>query len=359
MQPRNGRLAVAEPKNGQPESDRIEGALHPRETPEVFGHLNAIAAFAAARRSARLAHGFILDGPRGVGKATLAYSFARQLLRNGKEDGAADRLITEGSHPDLLALKRPYDHKTKRLKTVLTVDEVRRIIPFFGATAALGGYRVVIVDAADDMNAGAANALLKSLEEPPSRAVLFLIAHNSGRLLPTLHSRCVSLTLDPLSDDDVHKALAAQPSLQSADVAVKAFALRHAAGSAGRAMAMLNGPAAALIDLEKLLDRLPDIDFGKLQALAARLGGGRVLADFQMGADLIETWIEKRLRAEASTAPAASGALARLAEVWENTRARNSATESLNLDREQALFATVVELADALSSPRRPLVSTR
>lgn len=350
---------MAEPKNGSQESDRIEGALHPRETPEMFGHSGAMRAFEAAHRSGRLAHGFILSGPRGIGKATLAYGFARQLLQAGEGGGTAERLITEGSHPDLLVLKRPYDQKMKRFKTVLTVDEVRRIIPFFGATAALGGYRVVLVDAADDMNAGAANALLKSLEEPPSRAVLFLIAHNSGRLLPTLRSRCVTLTLNPLSDDDLHRALAGQPSLQSADDVAKAFALRHAGGSAGKAIATLNGPTAALIDLETLLDRLPDIDFGRLQALTSRLGGGRVLSDFQMGADLIEAWVEKRLRAEASKAPGASGALARLAEVWENTRARNSATESLNLDREQALFATVMELAEALSSGRSPLVPTR
>lgn len=177
----------------QPEPDRIDGAPHPRETSLLYGQDAAQADFLQAFSSDRLHHGWLITGPRGVGKATLAWQIARFLLATpiAQDDGLfgapppptdlhvnpehpVSRRMMAGSEPGLFALRRPYDEKAKRLKAQITVDEVRKLKGFFALSAADGGRRVVIVDAADDMNVSAANAILKLLEEPPDRTTLLL-----------------------------------------------------------------------------------------------------------------------------------------------------------------------------------------
>ena len=162
---------------------------------------------AAAYRSGKLSHALLLAGPQGIGKATLAFHLARHLLRHPSPETAPDELegpdtasslfrqIATGAHPSVLHLTRPMNEKTKSFKTVVTVDEVRRINRFLSLTSHDGSYRVVIVDPADDMNTNAANALLKNLEEPPSRTLFILITHSIGRLLPTIRSRCQTILL--------------------------------------------------------------------------------------------------------------------------------------------------------------------
>ncbi|MFP4275020.1 MAG: DNA polymerase III subunit delta', partial [Paracoccaceae bacterium] len=210
-----------------PEPDRIEGAPHPRETPRLFGQGLAQEAFLEAFAAGRMHHGWLLTGPRGVGKATLAWQVARFLLAQPQEGqgaglfGAAPgadsldlapehpvaRRVAAGSEPGLFVLRRGPNDKGNALSAQIRVDEVRRLKSFFSLSATEGGRRVAIVDAADEMNPSAANALLKLLEEPPARSTLLLVAHQPARLLPTIRSRCRELRLKPLAPAELAAAL--------------------------------------------------------------------------------------------------------------------------------------------------------
>ena len=188
-----------------PESDRLGEFPHPREATDLFGQSEAEQTLFDAFMSGRMHHAWLLTGPKGIGKATLAYRAARFVLQHGvpeiasaaratdlstPADQPVARQVIAGSHPNVLTLRRPWDDKAKRFKTVLTVDEVRRTAGFFGLTAGVKSWRIAISDAADDMNVNSENALLKILEEPPPQSLFFLVAHQPGRLLPTIRSRC-------------------------------------------------------------------------------------------------------------------------------------------------------------------------
>src|SRR5215470_11621906 len=192
-----------------PEPDRLEGFAHPRETVRLVGHEKALARASQAIRTGRPPQAWLITGAPGIGKATLAYRIARYLLAFGATDrGPADLSVPErdpasiqvaaASHPGLLVLKRSPNPDTGRLMNVISVNEIRRLGGFYGMTSGAGGWRVAIVDTADDMNDNAANAILKLLEEPPARAMLLLLANVPGRLLPTIRSRCQRLDLKPL-----------------------------------------------------------------------------------------------------------------------------------------------------------------
>lgn len=209
-----------------PEADRVEGAPHPRETPRVFGHEDAERAFIETWTSGRLHHGWLLTGPRGVGKATLAWAIARFLLAtpDPQDDGLfgapeppqtlwidpehpVSRRMLALSEPGLFLLRRGPNERGDKLAAQILVNEVRKLKGFFSLSAADGGRRVVIVDAADELNPNAANAILKLLEEPPERTTLLLVCHQPSRILPTIRSRCRTLRLNPLSHDMMQRAL--------------------------------------------------------------------------------------------------------------------------------------------------------
>jgi DNA polymerase-3 subunit delta' len=271
-----------------PEADRFEDAPHPRETGVLFGQAQAEEAFLAAYTSGRLHHGWLIAGPRGVGKATLAWRIARFLLAQPADDGgmfapppptsldiAADhpvaRRLRALSEPNLFLLRRAWDDKEKKLKTVITVDEVRRLHGFFAMSSADGGRRAVIVDAADEMNPQAANALLKLLEEPPKATTLLLVCHAPARLLPTIRSRCRILRCDPLGPGDLTGALAAAGEDPGAEAAALA---ELADGSVGEALRLLHLDGLRLYrDLVGLMEGAPRMDRGKLLALANAMTG--------------------------------------------------------------------------------------
>src|SRR5271169_662714 len=195
---------------------------HPRETTVLFGHGEAEAALLNAYRGGRIPHAWLIGGAQGIGKATLAYRMARFVLAH-RDPLAPDmqrvdslqvdpsdpvaRRITAGAHGGLLVLQRTPNDKGV-MRTVITVDETRETIAFFGSTAAVEGWRVCIVDTVDELNPNAANALLKILEEPPRQSIFLLISHTPGRVLPTILSRCRRLTLRPLATEDVIRAAA-------------------------------------------------------------------------------------------------------------------------------------------------------
>ncbi|MDP7151591.1 MAG: DNA polymerase III subunit delta' [Paracoccaceae bacterium] len=267
-----------------PEPDRIDGAPHPSQTARLFGQQRAERDFLEAYNLGRLHHGWLVTGPRGIGKATLAWRMARFLLATPEDAGeglfgeampAPDTLDVPADHPvarrmqagseaGLFVLRRGYDEKTRRLRSVITVDEVRKLKSFFSLSAAEGGRRVVIVDAADEMNVSAANALLKLLEEPPEKSFLILISHQPSRLLPTIRSRCRELRLSLLSEDDLLSALK-QAGLD--DIPQSLVAL--SGGSVGEALRLANLDGVPMYQaVLKVLETMPRFDRQKAQALA-------------------------------------------------------------------------------------------
>ena len=285
-----------------PEPDRVPGAPHPRETPRIFGQDAAIAEFARVALARRLHHGWLITGPRGTGKATLAWTIARWLLSDSTApdltvppDHPVARRILALSEPRLHLVRRGLDDKTGRLRSEITVEEIRRLLAFFHMCAAEGGRRVALIDAADEMNASAANAVLKLLEEPPPGAVLLLVAHQPARLLPTIRSRCRTLRLAPLSPAAMAAALA---PLDVAGDPARLAAL--AAGSVGEALRLSGQDGLARYQqIVDLFDTLPRMDRPRAAALADA-AGARPSAEgdpFDLTMTLLDRFLSRAARA--------------------------------------------------------------
>jgi DNA polymerase III subunit delta' len=322
-----------------------------------FGHAGAERTLLEAYGAGRMPHAWIIGGPPGIGKATLAYRLARFVLTNSNpfakqvqsatslavtSDHPVVRRIAAQAHPDLLTLERT-PGPTGTLRTVITVDEVRRTIGFFGSTAGEGGWRVCIVDTLDELQLPqAVNALLKVLEEPPARALFLLISHAPGRLLPTIRSRCRQLMLRPLPPADV--ALAAARILGRApDDPELRQSVAAAQGSIGRATTLLGGPALAVRErVLELLALLPEIDARALHVLADTLGRADALV-LESFVDALRDW----LTAQLSSRPANLHRLAPVAEVWEKLGRAVRDVELYNLDRRPMVFAAFGLLAEA------------
>jgi DNA polymerase-3 subunit delta' len=335
-------------------------AIHPRETTELFGHREAETALLNAYRSGRIPHAWLIGGAQGIGKATLAYRMARFVLAHRNPlaphvqraqnlavdpTDAVARHIAAGAHGGMLALERSFNDKGV-LRTVITVDETRETISFFGSTAAVEGWRVCIVDTVDELNPNAANALLKILEEPPQQSLFLLVSHAPARVLPTIQSRCRKLPLRPLAVEDVIRATALAASKAIDDPAL-VEAAEAAEGSVARALTLLGGDAIKLHQrTAALLATLPRVDPRELHALGDALGGSdRVaLAAF---IDSVDRWVSERLRADDANANANLPRLARLAEVWEKINRAARDTAEYNLERKPLVFSVFGLLADA------------
>lgn len=365
--PRLQGMSMAEP-DPLPELDRIDGAPHPRETARLFGHAAAETAFLDAFAGGRLHHGWLLAGPRGVGKATLAWRMARFLLAQPApggdgglfgappppesldlpEDHPVARQVAALSHPGLRLIRRGHDDK-RRPRQVITVDEVRGLAGFFGLSSTDSGRRVVIVDAADELNANAANALLKVLEEPPSGAVLLLVSHQPSTLLPTIRSRCRLLRLHPLGAAEIAPAL--RQALGEAPPPEETEALAALAiGSVGEAVRLITGGGLALYaEIMALLASMPGMPRPALNALADSAGARGNEARFDMLVRLLELALARMARRGATgrapappAAPGEGAALSRLApdahaaQAWaalaSKLGARARAGRAVNLD---------------------------
>ena len=342
-------MAATEPL---PEPDRLEGAPHPRETRSLYGHAAQEAAFLQACATGRLHHAWMLTGPKGVGKATLAWRLARFLLATPEDDGgmfsapppatldvAPDhpvaRRMLQLAEPRNFLLRRGPNEKETALAQVISVDEVRKMKSFFTLSAADGGRRTAIIDSLDEMNPAAANALLKLLEEPPTNVTLFLIAHQPARLLPTIRSRCRELRLKPLGPGDLAAALtAAGGSVATNEAAALA---QLAAGSVGEAFRMTNLDGLALYaSLTRLFATLPRLD--RPQALAlAELAAGRGAAEtFDLLVTLIDVFLARLARlgttgsAPADAAPDEARLIARLSPHPQAARSWADLAQSLS-----------------------------
>ena len=330
---------------------------HPRATNELFGHADAEQTLLDAYRGGRIPHAWLIGGEAGIGKATLAYRMARFVLAHPDPaapsvqnatslavpaDHPTARRISGQAHGDLLTLERVINEKTGKLFTVTRVDDVRRTVPFFGSTAGEGGWRVAVVDPLEDLNREGENALLKVLEEPPPRALLLLVSHAPGRVLPTIRSRCRTLILRPLADEDVARAATAAKG-ENADANAIRDAAAAAGGSVGQALMLLEGDVLELRrQVVGLLDRLPALDPRALHALGDEIAGtqAETLAAF---VDAVNAWLSGRLR----NGPQDGPRLARVAEVWTSVNRAMLEAEAYNLDRKPLVFSVFEQLAGA------------
>jgi DNA polymerase-3 subunit delta' len=340
--------------------DSIPGVPEPSENPRLVGHKDEARLLAGAYKAGRLHHAILLAGPLGVGKATFAFRLAHHLLKYPRAAEAPETLedadaatslfrqIASGSHPSILHLTRPFDDKRKVFRTVVTVEEIRRVNRFLSMTAHDGGYRVVIVDSADDMNTSAANALLKSLEEPPSRTVFLLISHSPGRLLPTIRSRCQTVRLQPLDAQSLRAVLQTlETDLPSNPAELEALAVR-AQGSARTAILLTQFGG---LEIGGALDRV--LAAGRFDvAEAARL------ADAVSGRDqAIPFGIFNRMALEAVAGAAGRAAEAgeteragRLSDLWSEANQRIVETDIYNLDRKQHAVGLLQRMHELMRS---------
>jgi DNA polymerase-3 subunit delta' len=330
-------------------------APDPRANPLLLGHEAAEATILDAVRTGRLHHAWLITGPDGVGKATLAFRFARRLLAGLPTDPAAKfslaldpahptfRRAAAGSHADLLTIELGVNEKTGRQRSQIAVNDVRRIGGFMSLTPAEGGWRVVVVDGAEDLNQASANALLKVLEEPPARALLILCCTAPGRLLPTIRSRCRRLRLDPLDDVAMAELLAAYLPDLSDDERLRLITL--AEGSPGRALALAEAEGlkiAALVD--EVLAALPDFPTTRAYALADTLLRGE--GGFSTFMDMLRTGLAAAVRGDVrGRADPEQARIAALrspdawVEVWQALSRLQDETERFALDKRQALVA--------------------
>lgn len=361
-----------------PEPDRVEGAPHPREAPALFGQTAAEAAFLTAYRSGRMHSGWLLTGPKGIGKATLAYRIACFLLAEEPDTGDSlfgtppppeslalpddhpvVRQVRAGSHPRLCIVRRGPNDKGDRISQDIRAVEVRKLKDFFHLSATDGGRRVVIVDAADELNPSAANALLKELEEPPARTTLLLLSHQPARLLPTIRSRCRTLRLSPLGPADLARALAAAGVTVEAPEALAVLA----GGSVGAALSFQDRGGLALYgELVHLLSHSPGLDRPAAIRLGEACAGKAGEARYALTLDLFDLLLARAARTGLSGEPQTQGApgearlLTRLspddraARVWADLQAHLGARarhgRAVNLDPAALILDILLAIDD-------------
>lgn len=335
--------------------DDLENVTPPAETRALYGHDAALALIAENYRRGRLHHAWLITGPRGIGKATLGFRLAAHILRHpiaGEApphpqhvDDPVKAQISKSGHPGLIHLSRPFDQKTKKFKTQITVEEIRRAAAFLQKTGGTG-WRIVILDPADDLNRSAANALLKNLEEPPARTIFFILAHSPRGLLPTLRSRCQLLPLKPLVRADLSNVLAEQQlTAQLAPGAIDRL-IGYAGGSARRALQLADGRALGLFEdfLTNLEKQRPDI--GALYALASQLAPVARENDYRLFLDLVFAHLAEQTRAGALNDQIPLARLKRWTDIWQEMREASERADLWNMDRKQVIVDVFTRMRD-------------
>jgi len=349
----------------------------PRHAVGLLGHQAAEQSLLAAWRSGRMPHAWLIPGPKGIGKATLAFRFARHVLAAAGWPAAATppvpdslemapddpvfRAVAGFSHPGLLTVERQWNPKTKAWQSVLNVEAVRSMGRFFSMKAAPGAWRIAVIDAADDMNRSAANAALKIVEEPPERGLVFLVAHAPGSLLPTIRSRCRVLALQALDEPAVVEIVRMQrPGLSPADVAVVA---RLAEGSPGRAIELADAGGAALYrGMIELLADLPKLDLARLDDFSGRFSRRTADAEFSAAASMMRGWLARLVKAGSQPTngeelvPGEGALMARLGgqlalerrlALWDKVGGLLNRADGAYLDRKQVLMSAFLAIERA------------
>lgn len=337
--------------------DTLPGIAAPVLTRQLFGHDAQLNSLAASYRAGRLHHAYLFQGPRGIGKSTAAFQLAQHLLAFPRaadapdtlqlldHDGIEYRQLANSTHLQVLHLTRPFDPKSEKFKTLLTVEEVRRIGHFLSHTNAGAGYRVIIIDPADDLNAAAGNALLKNLEEPPARTVFILTANDAGRVLPTIRSRCQFLRFDALSPRDMAAALRlAKLGVDQVDGQLLAFAQ----GSVRRAITFAVFGGLEVTSSANMLISSSRFD----AAEAAKLADAVSNRDASLQYSLLTDHLLERISTVAaglSRSRNTEGAL-QMSKFYNQSASMLNEAERFNLDRKQVVIGLLSALQSKFSS---------
>lgn len=350
----------------------------PRHATDLFGHAAAERGLLAAWHSGRMPHAWLITGPKGIGKSTLAFRFARHVLAVAGWPAAATppspdsldmdsedpvfRAVAGFSHPGLLSVERQWDPKRKVWQSVLNVEAVRSMGRFFSMKAAPGAWRVAVIDAADDMNRSAANAALKMIEEPPQRGLILLVSHAPGGLLPTIRSRCRVLGLQALDEPSVVDIVRVRrPDLSQADITVVAHL---AEGSPGRAIELADAGGAALYrDMIGLLADLPKLNLIRLDDFTGRFSRRAADAEFSAAAALMRGWMARLVKADGQPSgagdlvPGEGALMARLGgqlgleprlALWDKVAGLLNRADGAYLDRKQVLLSAFFAIERAV-----------
>ncbi|MBV8449963.1 MAG: DNA polymerase III subunit delta' [Hyphomicrobiales bacterium] len=328
----------------------------PRENRRLTGHAPAELEVLEALRARRFAHAWLITGQQGVGKATFAYRVARFVLAGPDPferaarasslevpaDDPAARRIGAGSHPDLFLLERTLG-STGKLRTEIVVEDARRATAFLQSTSGEGGWKVLIVNAADELNRNAANALLKIIEEPPGRALALLVAHVPARLPATIVSRCRRLRLDPLTIDGIVAIVSRLPGNAAPESAI-AEAARLAEGSVTRTLLLLESRAVEFARLTRDVLEAPSKERSPAALrLASRLGTRGADASYDIVFDTIFDWLRERATRQAAGLDTRAEATARL---WGEIEARKREADEYNLDKRALLLTSLRDVAE-------------
>lgn len=346
--------------------DSIEGIAEPSAGYYLTGHDEIATFLAQAYREGRMHHALLFEGEQGIGKATLAFHLAGHMLANGDHTSAPEtitapdfskplwRQIAGGMHPAVLHINRPFDQKTGKFRTGIPVEEIRRVTHFLTRTASDGAWRIVIVDPADDMNRNAANALLKTLEEPPARAMFILISHSSGRLLPTIRSRCQSIQFKPLGDGPLTDALThIGPSIGLGVGEITPSLLERSEGSVRKALLLV---AHGGLEISNTVDAILQgqaFDLPKAQTLSGVLNGREAEVQYELFRDYLMGLIANEARRYAD-----SGQLLEAdqwSRYWSELTREITNAETYNLDRKQAVMILLEKTHRAFRSGKPPL----
>lgn len=357
----------------------IDGARSPRFCRELIGQEAAVTHFLSNLAQGKLHHACLLTGPKGVGKASFAHMAARFMLHHADPVSAAknaDNLIItaddtlgkqieQGSHPDLMIVSRPWDVAKERFKQSISIDEVRKIRSFFNLSAGMGGWRVCIIDAADDMTLNAANALLKTLEEPPANSLFLIVSHQSGGLLDTIRSRCMKIAFQPLSAINIQHLMhlgfkgglkdGSKDGADNADAEQSVAAIAHLSrGSIGRALHIQDTNGLEVYsDMVKLLRQYPQIQTVALHEVAERMSKRNAEHLFVDMGEFLLQWLHQLARSSARgetprvifegeeaafQAMVADRPLEAWVDVWEKVTELFDNAKRLNLDRKQTVL---------------------
>ena len=324
--------------------DMLDGAIPPETNTTLFGHASAEHFLADSYRKNHLHHAILIEGPEGIGKATLAFRFANHVISNPvpaeapemladpDPNSSVSRQISSSASHNILHIRRPVDEKTGKVKSVITVDEVRRVGRFFSQTDGSGNWRIAVIDPADDLNRNAANALLKVLEEPPKHAIFLVLSHAPGRLLPTIRSRCMKLELSPLDKPDMARVLDHLGVRFDLDSGYET-----SEGSAARALIMANyGGIDIAAAFDSLMDRKAINDRAEIHKLAQALAS----KDREVAYHFFVEHVIERVRRQATELAMAGDMRQAAAEAEKATAVAEhfSRAETYNLDRTQTII---------------------